>query len=70
METVTKKVVADEASGGMWNYRNLRQVNMIGDNRSTPGNIRNAVRVVKPPPDSRLEYLPLPYPVASTLVSR
>ena len=46
---MTKKVVADTASGGVWVNRTPQKVIRTGVDRSTPGNIRNAVRVKHAP---------------------
>ena len=49
MTPATKEIVADAdaALGGAWIHRNPRQVNMTRINRSTPGEIGNAIGIVE-----------------------
>ena len=46
---VTKEVIADAASGGVWVNRTPRRVSRTGVNGSTPGKICNDVSIVEPP---------------------
>ena len=46
---VTKEVVADAASGGVWVNMTPQQLVQTGFDGSTPDNIRHAVSVIEPP---------------------
>ena len=47
--SVTKEVLADAASGGVWINRNPRQVSRMGVNGSTPGETGHSIRYQRAP---------------------